>query len=184
MTILEKAAELVRPFYERGINIARCDFDARTNQMSIRHSISHPDSYSSGFALPGELAREVCRYLFDSCSVGVSSHPMFRETQRQTARLRVEADGVPVDLEWISIPRARGFTLVLVSISSAPFVAAELVAGIEAEAAARLRARVRANGDEKIVRVGQVEDAIQEMCDFPGVGRQVSFTVEYFENDE
>ncbi|ASL48862.1 hypothetical protein bAD24_p00805 (plasmid) [Burkholderia sp. AD24] len=177
------AADIARPFYQSGANFARCDFDARSERMTVRHARSDAGDLGLEFSLPGEAALHVCRYMYNARAHGRASHPSFRETQRQTALVRVEVDGTEVDLELVSLPRANGFTLLLFAVPSALILMADQVALVEREAASRLRARVRANGDERIVAVGQVERAVQELCDFPGVGKHVTFAVEYFETD-
>lgn len=180
---IELAADIARPFYQSGANFARCDFDARSERMTVRHARADAGDLGVGFSLPGEVALHVCRYMYNACARDRTSHASFRETQRQTALVRVEADGLEIDLELVSLPRANGFTLLLFAVHSALILKAGQVDIVEREAAGRLRARVRVNDDERIVPVGQVERAVQELCDFPGVGKQVVFSVEYFETD-
>ncbi|VWC82503.1 hypothetical protein BLA39750_01306 [Burkholderia lata] len=74
--------------------------------------------------------------------------------------------------------------MLLFAISAAPILMADQIALVELEAARRLRARVVAGGVEQVVPLGQLERVVQEMCGVPGVGKRVSFSVEYFESEE
>lgn len=184
MDVRDLINEIARPFYQQGANFVRCDYDARTDRMSVRHARAEEGDFGAGFSVPGEVAVQGCRYMYNRFAGERMSHPVFRETERQVARLGVETDGVRVDLEFVSLPRGSGFTMLLFAISAAPILMADQIALVELEAARRLRARVVAGGVEQVVPLGQLERVVQEMCGVPGVGKRVSFSVEYFESEE
>ncbi|MGK8198490.1 hypothetical protein [Burkholderia cepacia] len=124
---------IARAFLD-GANLARCDVREGIATTRVVFGRERLDDGRSSLALSAADATSMWRYAYNMLSLdGMSSHPMFDPSVRQSSVLRAAVDGSEVVVTFESIPCGYGVTVLLGNRAMPSEFLEDLVREVEAE---------------------------------------------------